>query len=232
MSNKLQHLVFGLVTIIGLVVYAHFSERNGGVGFAPAGSLGTGTDSQYIRETEYANGASGVVSQGSSLRHAYNQHKYDEAMELEQREDFAGAEKLFRDILARTPDEFLAAHGLGAVLFYQGRYEEAKRAYENELESAPWFDGAHLGIGAVARHNRRYEEASTQYTLAIRLNPNSALAYKGRGQSLFYLGRYTHAKADFEKVLALLPEGAPLATEAKEYLRKIEEGSQRTRDAR
>lgn len=221
MNTKLQHLVFGLVTLLGVAAYIYFSTPSMQDTDTVGGNQFRAVDSGYIRETKQDNGASGVVSKAPPLRHPYNRTKYDNAMARQERRDFVGAEKLYRDILSQTPDEFLARHGLGTVLFYQGRYEEAKRAYEEEIESAPDYHSAHVGLGAVAKEQGRYEEAVMEYTRAISGDPTIALAYKGRGQSLFHMGRYSQAKTDFEMVLALLPDGVPLAIEAREYLHRI-----------
>ncbi|MDP9932595.1 tetratricopeptide (TPR) repeat protein [Variovorax paradoxus] len=91
-------------------------------------------------------------------------------------------------MLKTTPDESVAAHELGTVLFFQRRYDESKMVCEELLRQDPQFVRAQNGLGAIARVRGRYFDAVEHYSLVIESCPNSALAHYGRGVSYFHVG--------------------------------------------
>ena len=181
-------------------------------------------DTKYVSSTTHPDGSSTVYTTGIDFRDGSNREAYQRATAALGRYDYIGADRVLREIVARTPDEFMAWHGLGLSLFQQRRYRESREVYEHILQLDPNHYQARLGLGAIDRVMRRYPEAVEQYSLALQGDPTSALGYFGRGVSYFHSGKRLEALADLNRVLELLPSSAALAIEAKQYIERLEAG--------
>jgi tetratricopeptide (TPR) repeat protein len=227
MNNKTrQHLVLAAIALGSAAAYVHFAgQKEAKTGVMEEVPASRPRDSNYVRSIKHENGASQVQSLGPPLRHVSNRTDLEVARGLTARGDFTRAEKVLREVLARTPDELSAAHELSTVLFLKGDYESSEQVYRSLLRQDPAFFHAHVGLGAVARVRGRYEDAVEEYSLALQAYPNDALSHFGRGKSYLQLGEIEAAEADLEKTLELLPQDAQLAVEAKEYLDRIKDSS-------
>jgi tetratricopeptide (TPR) repeat protein len=192
------------------------------VGLGTALLVVTRRDAKYVSTTIYSDGSASVQTSGVQFRDASNREPYNRANAAIYREDYIGAEAVFREIIRRTPDELAAWHGLGNTLYHQRRFPESREAYERILRVEPHHYPARLGLGAVERSMGRYSDSVLQYSLALQEDGNSATAYYGRGVSQLFAGRRAEALADLSKVLELLPPNAALAMRAKEYMQRIE----------
>ena len=218
MNNKLQHVVLAALAAVSVAAaFKYFSPRAG----ERARVAPRAKDSEYVRSIENRDGSTQVRTAGAPLRYSNNNQQFDEATALMEQNDFAGAEKTYRAIFAKTPDELAAGQGLATALFHQGRYEDSKEIFQSVLKQDPRFYYARAGLGAVARVQSLYPEAIQQYSLAISENPTFALSYFGRGVSFLYAGKQIEAEADLNKTLELLPATADLAIEARAYIDRI-----------
>lgn len=68
---------------------------------------------------------------------AWGQDAFARANELYRREDFAGAEALYREVLAADPRSVAARYNLGNALYRQGRLGGALQHYLGALRRAP-----------------------------------------------------------------------------------------------
>jgi tetratricopeptide (TPR) repeat protein len=174
-------------------------------------------DKDYRYQVRLKDGRGIVFADAKTqLKYRVNAHEYDAASVYLDRGNFEEAAKLLRNVLLRTPDEFLALDALGTILIFQGRYQEAESTYHRSLEwRHPHPFIALFGLGATAELGGRYQEAIREFSLAIQDNPTFALSYAWRGRAYFGIGQFAQAKADLERVVELAPPEAPMAVEAR-----------------
>ncbi len=180
-----------------------------------------GRDTRYQGTTTFEDGGATVQTKGPPMVHRLNDLPYEQALASLEKGDFKQAEKTLRAIVEKTPDELPAQHALATTLFLQKRYEESKATFEKILDFDPKFFAARGGLGAVARALGDLPEAVAQYSMAIQGEPDSALFFAGRGKAHYRMNKVVEARADFNRVLELLPPGAVLAIDAKQYLDKL-----------
>ena len=183
-----------------------------------------GYDTEYLRSVKHKDGSTAVESRSAPPKYAINGPELARAWASSDVEDFAGAETTFRGILARTPDEALAAQGLGTTLFFEHRFDESREVFQSLLDQDSHAFTARTGLGAVARVQDRFADAVEEYSLALQDNPTFALSYFGRGVSYLRLGDRAEAEADLSTTVKLLPPYAPLAIQARACLASLRQG--------
>ena len=225
MNNKLQHVILGVLAIgltAALLEWSESSNESTDGGSDLLRLSSASKDSKYMGSEIRSDGSSAIRENGAAIRHAENRQRLADASRFASREDYGKAESLYREMLKATPDESVAAHELGTVLFFQRRYDESKIVYEELLRQDPRFVRAQSGLGAIARVRGRYFDAVAHYSLVIESNPNSALAHYGRGVSYFHIGKFKEAEVDLRKTKELLPKESDMSIEAIAFIKKIE----------
>ena len=82
------------------------------------------------------------------------------------------AEKMFREVLACTPDTAEAHDGLGCALHGQGHNADAERAIRTAIGMAYHQPLAHLHLAMVLADTQRWQEAAHALNVALAQNPN------------------------------------------------------------
>jgi tetratricopeptide (TPR) repeat protein len=99
------------------------------------------------------------------------------AVLLEVSGDVAGAETILRTALAENPSLPQISKNLADVLYRNGRYDEAKEAYERAAKLAPDLgDDLYFKLGNIAYKRRETARARESWTRATTLNPGHELA--------------------------------------------------------
>jgi eukaryotic-like serine/threonine-protein kinase len=75
-----------------------------------------------------------------------------------------------------------------------GELDKAAQTYQEQIESYPRDDGAHLGLGAVYGSQGQYERAAEAYRQSLRLAPDGVGAYEDLASSLLSLQRFDEAR--------------------------------------
>jgi tetratricopeptide (TPR) repeat protein len=75
-----------------------------------------------------------------------------------------------------------------------GELDKAAQTYQQQIESYPRDDGAHLGLGAVYGSQGQYERAAEAYRQSLRLAPDGVGAYEDLASSLLSLQRFEEAR--------------------------------------
>ncbi|HMK88288.1 MAG TPA: tetratricopeptide repeat protein [Methylocystis sp.] len=125
-----------------------------------------------------------------------------------QRGDFAQAEETYEEILAKSPQEFVAAHFLGIIKFQTGRREAGLALIDRAIALKPDYAEAYNNRGNALRELKRLEEAAASYDKAIALKPDYVMAYSNRGDVLRELRRHEEALASCDEAVALKPDFA------------------------
>ena len=125
-----------------------------------------------------------------------------DALAAQQRGDLGEAERLYAQIVNRTPaPEALVNYG--NVLGRQGRAAEAIAQYDRALALAPTLLPALFNRGNALLELGRPDEAVASYDKAVALNPSLAGLWNNRGTALRSARRPGEALASFERAIAL-----------------------------
>jgi len=207
MNSRIQHIVFAVLAIGGAWIAAYYVRTNRDLG--------------YISSTTELDGSSSIQTVGPALRHSFNDQQYREGMASFKRHNFTDAERIFRSIVEKTPDEINALQWLATTLFMQRRNDESREIFHTILKQDPDLYEARVGIATIDRVQGKYTEAVEEYSSVLQENPTFAVAYFGRGISYFNIGKRDDARSDLNQVQQLLPPTAELAIEARSYLDKL-----------
>ncbi len=121
---------------------------------------------------------------------------------------YTDIETLWRTTIERNPKAWMAHDNLGALLFRQGRVNEAilhfRKAVEIDAEQAE----PQANLGNALLQNGDLDEAIAQYSNALRIKPNYAEVHYNLGNALLRKGQADEAIAHYEKAIALKPDYA------------------------
>jgi TolB-like protein len=96
----------------------------------------------------------------------------------EERQDFEGAEAMYRRALELNPNYKLAYYNYGGLLgSYLGRFEEALALHRKAAELDPLSAGIITSVGFDLAHLGRFDESLARYQRAIEVDPGYAQAY-------------------------------------------------------
>ena len=123
------------------------------------------------------------------------------ATHLAREKQYAEAEKHLREAL-KTRQDAKVYTGLGAVLWQQGRADEAIENLQIAILEDPASTSASDTLGKILMAQGKLEQAASTYRLLAEHSP-SAVAYNGEAQALSELGQTAEAKALREKAEAL-----------------------------
>jgi tetratricopeptide (TPR) repeat protein len=99
------------------------------------------------------------------------------AVLLEQAGDVAAAEAALRAALAEDPSLPQVSKNLADILYRNGRYDDAREAYERAAKLAPELgDDLYFKLGNIAYKRRDKLQARESWSRATTLNPGHALA--------------------------------------------------------
>jgi tetratricopeptide (TPR) repeat protein len=126
-------------------------------------------------------------------------------VERHQQGDYAGAERLYREVLARRPDHFDACHLLGVALLQTGRLEDGRALIARAIALKPEVAPAHSNLAMALMGLGRHAEALASLDRAIALQPQVAESHNNRGIALANLGRRGDALTSYDAALARHP---------------------------
>ena len=114
-------------------------------------------------------------------------------------------ETLWRGVLAKNPECFLAHSNLGAFLEKEGNHNEALTHFHEAIRIKPDFADAHRNLGTALIAQRDLDQAVLHLKEALRLEPNDARTCNNLGVALAEIGRTDEALAHFQKAVDLNP---------------------------
>jgi Flp pilus assembly protein TadD len=123
-------------------------------------------------------------------------------------EDYSNKVSIWRDTVAKCPDNLRARNNLGAALLELGRVAEAMGEYQEIVRIKPDQAEAHMYLGAALLQQARFPEAIEQLEQALRLKGGVAEVHNNLGAALFRMGRVSEAIAHYEEALRLRPQDA------------------------
>jgi tetratricopeptide (TPR) repeat protein len=117
----------------------------------------------------------------------------------------AEAERSYRAILERIPDEPRALHLLGVIALQTAHLREAEPLLRRAIARAPQFAEAHSNLGLVLAAMGRTDDARDAFTRAIKLKPDYAEAHHNLALALEQAGDTEGAIASYRNAVARKP---------------------------
>jgi tol-pal system protein YbgF len=111
---------------------------------------------------------------------------YQAALDRLKNRDYAGAERAFKEFLAKYPDSTLAdnaGYWLGEAYYVDHRYGDALAAFQHLVKThadSPKAPGAWLKIGYAFQELKRYREAREALAHLVKTYPNDAASADAR----------------------------------------------------
>jgi tetratricopeptide (TPR) repeat protein len=139
--------------------------------------------------------------------------------------NLAGARTAFERAATLAPANITTpAENLAALLFFEGKHEEALAAYEAIGKPMSGASSA-SNLGALYFFNGRFADAEREFRRAVRLAPREAIWRRNLADALMRLGRPDEARAEYEQAvrladaqLAVTPLDADLRVQRTLYL--------------
>ena len=131
-----------------------------------------------------------------TLRDAFQFHKAGQIQK---------AERLYRKILSKHPDNADANHLLGFLENERGHFDQAARLIGKSIDANPQFATAHNTLAISLLGLGRFEAALESCARAIALNPEFAEAHNNRGNALEGLERFEAALESYDHAIAINP---------------------------
>lgn len=129
-------------------------------------------------------------------------------LDAHRRGEVAAAERDYREALARDPEQPLALHYLGVVLYQHGQAGDALPLLERAVARVPHEAEFHNNLGLALAALDRNEEAVAAYRTAIGLRPRHDTAWNNLGLALQAMNRLPDAIDAFRHALAAQPSFA------------------------
>ena len=115
------------------------------------------------------------------------------------------AERTYRQILAQTPDESAARHGLAWLLHQRGQHGAAIEELRLAIRANPGSAVFHSHLGTMLRQQGKCDEAVMCFRTALGLEPDNAAAQFNLGNAYQQLGQFEAAIESYRASL----RGAP-----------------------
>lgn len=126
---------------------------------------------------------------------------------------------LWRDTVAKVPENARARYSLGIAYSERGQYADAVIEGEAALRLDPtgnYANKAHLvqnKLGYDLSQLGRWPEAVAHYEAALRLDPSYGTAHRNLARALAQLGRYPEAIREYEAAVRLGHDDGPVEAE-------------------
>ena len=127
---------------------------------------------------------------------------------VQRNSDYRSNEAIWRDTVAKRPQNARAQCSLADTLFVADRIEEALPFYAEAIRLKPDYAEARLNLGCALLARERAAEALPELEAALRLQPTWAKTQHNFGNALMRLDRATEALAHFSAAARLGPEDA------------------------
>jgi protein O-GlcNAc transferase len=131
--------------------------------------------------------------------------KLRRAVEFHRQGRLPEAQRLYREVLQKSPRHFDATRLLGLTMYQQGRHTEGYALISEALKADPNSPQAYFDQGLVLHALNRSGESLASYTRAIELNPKFAEAFFNRGNVLLHLRRHEQALDSYDRAVTIRP---------------------------
>lgn len=151
--------------------------------------------------------APGVISVKDAYtgRSEANSKLFDQAAAAAKAKKTSDAIKLFNQVVAADPKDFVAWTELGTLHFGNNKLSDAEKAYTKALELKPDFAIALVNLGKVQFAQNKNDEAIATLTKAVAAEPNSPEANHFLGEAYLKARKGSLAVGYLNKAIELAP---------------------------
>ena len=128
------------------------------------------------------------------------------------------AEKVYRQLLAETPEQPEVLYGLGILEKQKGEIEEAEKMFQAALRIDPRSFKTWFSLGNLRQERSQWSAAVEAYYQALSIQPQEAAIQNNLGQALEHLGQWEAAIACYQEAIALKPSCTEAATNLSQLL--------------
>jgi Flp pilus assembly protein TadD len=118
------------------------------------------------------------------------------------------AEKLYQELLTKSPNNLYALSNLGVVYFRTGKLKAAELTLKKSITLSPKDEFSHTTLGIVYYRQSKFDDALTELTRALAINPKSATAHNYLGITASQKGWQEAAEKEMLEAIADNPEYA------------------------
>ena len=118
------------------------------------------------------------------------------------------AEKLYQEILTKSPNNLYSLSNLGVVYFRTGKLKAAELTLKKAVALSPKDEFSHTTLGIVFYRQAKFDEALTELTKALGINPKSATAHNYLGITASQKGWQEAAEKEMLEAIATNPDYA------------------------
>jgi protein O-mannosyl-transferase len=115
-------------------------------------------------------------------------------------------ETLWRTVITKDPNSWMAYNNLGIVQLEKGDLDDAIEKYEQSLRLNPDYPEAHYNLGSALLQKGQIEEAIAHSQKALQLQPNDPDAHVVLGNAFMAKRDVDGAIGQYTQALALRPE--------------------------
>ncbi|MBA3272821.1 MAG: tetratricopeptide repeat protein, partial [Chthoniobacterales bacterium] len=119
---------------------------------------------------------------------------------------FRASERLYDQILAKSPNNLYALSNLGAVYYRTGRLKAAELTLKKAVTLAPKDEFSRRTLGIVYYRQSKFDEAVTELTKALAINPKSFIAHNYLGITASEKGWQEAAEKEMLEAIAANPD--------------------------
>ena len=121
---------------------------------------------------------------------------------------YRSAEKIYQEILTKTPNNLYSLSNLGVVYFRSGKLKAAELTLKKAVALSPKDEFTHTTLGIVYYRQSKFDEALTELTKSLGLNPKSATAHNYLGITASQKGWQEAAEKELLEAVAENPNYA------------------------
>jgi Flp pilus assembly protein TadD/septal ring factor EnvC (AmiA/AmiB activator) len=118
------------------------------------------------------------------------------------------AEKLYQELLTKSPNNLYALSNLGVVYFRTGKLKAAELTLKKSIALQPKDEFSHTTLGIVYYRQSKFDDALTELTRALAINPKSATAHNYLGITASQKGWQEAAEKEMLEAIADNPDYA------------------------
>ena len=126
----------------------------------------------------------------------------EEATKFEVAKQYSEAERVYRDILRRHPDNDEIRAALARVLSWQGAHAEATTLYREVLARHPEDQDIRIALAQVLSWQKQFDEAERLYGAVLQVEPTQIEARCGLAEVAHWRGDRSDALQRYEALLA------------------------------
>ncbi len=131
-----------------------------------------------------------------------------EAKDNFDRGKYRAAEREYREILDKAPNNLYSLSNLGVVLFRTGKLKAAELTLKKAITIAPKDEFSRTTLGIVYYRQSKFDDALTELTKALAINPKSATAHNYLGITASQKGWQEAAEKEMLEAIAANPDYA------------------------